>query len=273
MWNDYAVFPKLANRISEDKAQTIFFEDYRPNLVYSLYNSSTDPQKPAEEVKLAYRLNQGSDYLYMPYSNVDALTGEKVDYLGGVISDKGNSYKEKIKGHWAEKEINILANQGIIDMSQFDVDREVTLMEAIKIMVNAKGYETYRLRGGDTLKFGDYKPEDSEYKYLQLAVYYGILENKPMDFDGEKKILREEMADMMVRLLRYENVASIKGIFTLSYNDKGEINPEHLGALALCTGLEIISGQDGKIRPKENATMAELALAVYKAMENIQPVR
>ncbi|MFT9495548.1 YcdB/YcdC domain-containing protein [Anaerosolibacter sp.] len=273
MWNDEAAFPNPADRIKEDKAQEIFFEDYGPNLIYTLYNSSSDPQKPVEEVKLVYRLNRDTAYMYMPYSNVDALTGEKIDYQGGVINSKGNSFKEKIKGHWAEKEMNILANQGIIDVSQFDMDKEITLMEVIKIMVNAKGYETYRLRGVDTLKFGNYQAEDSEYKYLQMAVLYGILENKSMVFDGEKKISREELANLMVRLLRYENVAKIQGIYTLPYSDKGEVNPEYLGAVALCTGLEIINGQDGKIRPKDNATMVEMAIAVYKAMENIRPIR
>jgi hypothetical protein len=209
----------------------------------------------------------------MPFTNVDALTGEKVGYNGEIISNKEGSLKERVKGHWAEKEINILANQGIIDMNQFDMDREITLMEAIKIMVNAKGYDAYRLRGAEELKFGAYKPEDSEYKYLQMAVNYGIIENKTMTFDGGKKVSREEMAELLIKLLRYDKLAKSKGIYTLPYDDRGEVSPERFGAVALCTGLEIMGGRDGKIRPKDNATMIEMAVAVYKALENIQPAR
>ncbi len=271
MWNDEAKFPSTAGVIGQDKARATFFEDHGPKLVYTLFNSSKDPKNPAEEVRLVYRLNR--EMTYSPFTNVDAVTGEKVDYNGEIIRGKESSFKERVKGHWAEKEINILANQGIIDINQFDMDREITLLEAVKMMVNGKGYETYRLRGMEPLKFSTYKPEDSEYKYLQMAVHYGIMENKTMSFDGERKISREEMAELLIKLLRYEKLARAKGIYTLAFDDQGEVSPERLGAVALCTGLEIMGGRDGKIRPKDSATMVEMAVAVYKALENIQPGR
>lgn len=267
-WDENVEFPAAQGALSKDDAKQAYFNLFGPELIYLSVNSSKDESKPENEIKLVYRLKSDDPYFIQP--SIDAFTGKFVDFTGDDSNKSMEAFKQAIKGNWAEKELGILAFQGIIDVSSFKPDQEVSKLDAIKILVNAKGYETYNLTDSDSLKFSNISKDDQNYKYLQMAVKYGIIDNSEGEFKGDEKITREEMAELLVKLLKYNRLAKAQDIFTLSFTDAKEISPDKFGFVAIGKGLGIFNGSDGKFRPKDKVTGAELAVAVYKALGTLK---
>jgi hypothetical protein len=74
----------------------------------------------------------------IPY--IDAVTGVFLDYNGRAVPEQDASgFEAAISGHWVERTAKLLAQQGIIDTVAFSPDEPITRMEAIKMMVKARG--------------------------------------------------------------------------------------------------------------------------------------
>lgn len=260
-WNNDLKFPGLQGVISKEDAKQQYFKVFIPELAYQLVNKGSDPEKKDYEVKLVYRLKPSSGY--MPLT-VDAFTGKSMDFTVETVNQL-KKFKEEIKGHWGEKEFEVLLTNGLIDINTFKPDTEITRMEAIKILLKSKGYSYYSSTKQD-LKFTNVSSNSKDYKYIQTAVMFGLIENTESEFNGDEKITREEMAELFVKLIKYDRLAKSKKIFNLSYSDTGEISPERYGYVAIGTGLELFSGDNGKFMPKSNTTMAEFAITVYKLL-------
>ncbi|AOT70190.1 S-layer homology domain-containing protein [Geosporobacter ferrireducens] len=269
-WNEDLIFQTAQGAIGSDAALKMYLENHEPQLIYTMFDMSENPENPNLQTKLVYRL-KAKNTAY-PFVQMDAFTGKFVDYNGEEIKENGSEFKDKIKGHWAEKELSVLASQGIIDAKTFDPDKKITRMEAIKMLISARG-RVYMTQEAEDLKFTNISKSDTNYRELQMAVRYGLLENKTVEFDGEAVITREEMAVLLVRLMQMENLAKIKDIYILPFKDADKVSPDKIGYIALCKGLELVGGSDGLFRPQEEATMAELAAAVYKGLNSIRNLR
>lgn len=267
-WDDID-FPSEQNVITVDEARNIYIGLNEPELAYTLINTSPDPEKAEMSVKLVYRLKSVEPYFLGGY--IDAFSGNILNYAGEE-TDKGQAgFKESIKGHWAEKELSILAYQRIFDIKDFKPDKEVTRLDAVKMLVNAKGYRYYTPDDtADDLKFTNISKNDANYRYLKMAVKYGVIENAAVEFKGDEKITREDMAVMLVKLLGYEKLAKAVDIFTLDFSDAGDISPDKKGYVAIGKGLKIIDGYNGKFRPRDIVTLPEFAVAIYKALGSIK---
>lgn len=270
VWDDTVAFPKAQGIISRDDAMEAFFKINKPKLFYAMINKSQDYTNPDMEIKLCYRLE--ADPQYYSAGNIDAFTGRIVNYDGQEISKIDNTFKDKIKGSPYEKELKILASQGIIDTKDFDPNREITKMDLVKMLVNARGYRPYAVNQSQDLKFTNIKKDDENYKYLQLAVMYKIIEDNGGEFRDKDKVTREQLAEAMVKLVQYDKLAGAKGIFTLPYTDAKLVSSDKVGYVAIAKGLGIMDGNNGKFRPKDNAKMVELAAAVYHAMGSLRDI-
>ena len=58
------------------------------------------------------------------------------------------------------------------------------------------------------LKFSNIAKSDANYKYLQMAVSYGIMENSDGEFIGDKLVTREELAKTLVKFTNYSKLGS-----------------------------------------------------------------
>lgn len=265
-WDEDVEFPEAKGTIGADKAEEIYFNFSKPELLYSRINKNNDHSNPDFETKLVYRLTPTQ---YMT-GNIDAFTGKFLDHSGNEVGEAGDAFKERIQGHKDEKKLSILASQGIIDPKEFELEKKITLEKAIEMLVNAKGYNTYLAREVKELKFSNVGKEDSNYKYLQLAIRYGILDNENIEFKGQDKVTREELAQMITKLLGYDRIGKKKDIFRLSFADAHNVDEEKVGYVAISEGLEIIEVKDNKFRPKDSATMGETAVAIYNALTDIR---
>ena len=270
-WDEDLVFPDGNAAITEEEAQEILFGVYEPELAYTAIRKIQDGSVNDMEIKLVYRL-QSTTASYS-LENIDALTGRFINDLGEKANEPARGFEQKIKGHWAEKELSILASQGVIDAEAFQADQSITVIAFIKMLVRAKGYHDYIGGNEETLKFQNITKENENYRYLQLAVEYGFIENKEGIFKAEAKITREEMIEKLVKFLGYDRLAKAKDLFVLNFEDSADVSAERIGYVAIGKGLDIVGESNGYFRPKDNATMAEAAAAVYKVLDSTKAVR
>ncbi|WFD09278.1 YcdB/YcdC domain-containing protein [Tepidibacter hydrothermalis] len=264
-WNEDINFSSNEKLIDKDKAKDIYFDNHNIKLKYERirYDKKIGDKG---EVTLLYDLEplKGKYDFY----SLDAVSGKFIDYDGNEIIKEENNYKDKIKGHWAEKELSILNDSGIIDLKDFEDNKEITKMDAVKMLVNSRGYYPNYSDENIELKFKDISKESEDYYYIQLAVEYNLIENKEENFNLNSKLTREEMTKMIVKLIDKDKMANMKGIYSLGFKDEQNIEEDYKGYVAACKGLGIITGNDGNFRPKDNATMIEMAISIYKALSN-----
>lgn len=262
VWDDNVTVPDPKNIITADDADNILFENNKPEAYYIVINKSSDYSKPDYEVKLVYGL--ADQYMYD--ISIDAFTGKFLNSYGEEVDDNIDAFIQNIKGSEFEKELSILAYGGIIDTKNFDMKKQATNMDLIKMLVNAKGYQPYLLNSAADLKFSGAVKGEPNYKYLQMAVIYGIIDNEEGSFDPNGLVTREQVLKSIVKLMGYDKVAKCSGIFSLSFDDAKDITPENIGYVAIAQGFGIISSGTGKLEPKSNINMTELAVDVYRSL-------
>jgi hypothetical protein len=278
-WNEEIIFPSQEGVLSIEKAKDIFFYYYQPELMYGRFLSNPEEvanreEGPNYETKLIYRLIPKSPQVET-YRLMDALSGKLIDYKGRPLSiDEDHAFDRQIKDHWIERYARILGDQDILDKTTFKPDHTITKLEAVKMLVKAKGIDRYNLAkeevdAGSKVKFSDIPEDSDDYRYIQMAIRYGMIDNQEGLFNGKAVISREELAVMIVRMLGYDELAKAKDIFILSFIDKNQITPDRVGYIAICKGLGII-GENGSFRPKDQATMAEMAMMVYRSLDKLQ---
>lgn len=267
-WDKDIKFPEVKNVISKEDASEILFNKYKPVLVYTQIDKSNNPEKLELEVKLAYKLSD-SNGLY-DYTNIDAFTGKFISYSGENIDQNIGLFKAIIKDSKAEKELSILASRGLIETIDFKLDKKVTQIDLIKMLVNARGYRPYMMEKTADLRFSNIAKDDANYKYLQMAISYGIMENSDGEFIGEKLVTREELAKILVKFTNYSKLAQHSELFKCNYGDAGKIGKDNLGYIAIAEAFGFIQIENNEVKPKDNSTMEQLAIGVYNALNNLR---
>ncbi len=270
-WSTTINFPKAVGIINKEKAEELFFKEFDIKLTYSRYNEKVNQNDYLPKHRIVYTLEHKQKQ--NGSRNIDAFSGKLLNYEGYELDAVQSDFYETIKGNPAEKELSILAFQNIIDTGSFKPDREITYMEILRMLVNAKGYRPYATRDQLELQFKNVDKKSENYPYLLEAVRYGIIENKPVEIKLDAKVTREQMAEWIVKLLKYEKLAKVKDIFVLNFKDSDMISGELKGHVAIVKGLGIIDGSPEMFRPKENLKMQEAALIVYRALDSMREIK
>lgn len=282
-WEDGLKFPSLEKKISEKDALNNFLQKYDTKLTYNLVNTSKDANKPKFEPKLVYAIDY---YGNRQVFDVDAFNGKFVSYDGEEVNETIGIFMNDIKSSKYEKELSILAYKGLLNTKDFKLNKEVTQIDLIKALVDAKGFRPYVMMYNSPTKDATVQPEAStpveelkiqgvtkgteDYKYLQMAVSYGIIDNEEVEFKGDTKVTREEMAKILIRFINYQKVAECGDIFKANFNDSDKLSKGYLGYIALAQGFGLVQLDNGNFNPKNISTMEELALGIYKSLNNIR---
>lgn len=271
-WDDSIAFPKPASSIDSSKAKETYYNKYNPLLKYMLINTNSDPKSIKNELKLTY-------YLEPTNSFVDAFDSKILnDYDGEEIKFDISDFLNEVKGSKAEKEITILAYKGLIDTKGFKLKKEVKYMDLVKTLVDALGYTPYIINTEMTKSSQSDAKEDSAGSpnqaalsnddYLAMAKYYGIIDENLNNFDIEAPVSREEMCKALIKFLQYEKIANCSDIFSLNSADAKDVSKENYGYVTLAKGLNLIDLENDKINPKKTATSEDLALGLFRALQN-----
>jgi len=262
-WDDIQL-PKSTPQLSKEQATAKYIDAQNVKLQYQTIYPNSNEAKP--EVKLIYSImpkELGSQY-------IDANDGSFLDYNGTPVKakkEKQADTRELIKNHANAKELTIMYESDVLDLDNYKLTDSITKNEAIKMMVLARGYYAYSGVEIGKLNFTDVKEDDPYYQYIQTAVGNRMIENKAEAFNGEKILTREELAAMIISMTYLNPVAEAKNIFVLPLQDANNINPVLIGHVALAYGLDIIKASGDSFLPKDNITLAEAAVAIYRMME------
>lgn len=281
-WEDGLKFPSLQKKISEKDALNNFLQKYNTKLTYNLVNTSKDPNKLKFESKLIYAIDYGTRQVL----DVDAFNGKFVSYDGEEVNENIQLFMNDIKSSKYEKELSILAYKGLLNTKDFKLNKEVTQIDLIKSLVDAKGFRPYVMMNESPKQDSNVKANASapveelkiigvtkgteDYKYLQMAVSYGIIDNEELEFKGDTKVTREEMAKILIRFINYHKVMECGDIFKANFKDADKLSKGYLGYVALAEGFGLVQLDNGNFNPKNISTMEELSLGIYKSLNKIR---
>ena len=182
-------------------------------------------------------------------SEIDVFTGEKYDPYKNTENTE-YEYSD-LKGHWAEEKINKLAEIQIgFDGETFNPDGALSQYDLLRLFAAGIYYKSY-------LGFGE------EELYTNL-IYEDVISESEKNPKGEVK--REDAFVYMVRMDGIEKVAKLDGIFKVEYKDGHLLSKGKIGYPAILTGMGIITGNGGKLRPQETITRAEAMVMLYNYM-------
>lgn len=271
-WDKDIAFPDPSKSISDVNAKAAYFAKYKPTLNYILLNTSSDTKNYTPELKLVYSLERNDVY-------IDSFNGKILNsYDGEEVKFDISEFLNEIKGSKAEKEIKILAYKGLIDTDNFKLNAQVKNIDLIKTLVDALGYNPYIVTNTSMASF-DAKREAgsadigetrlSDEDYLKMASYYGLIAEDTDKLDLNANVTKENMTKALVKFLQYDKIAQIPDIYALNFKDAKSISKENTGYIALAKGLNLVSlDKNNKFNPKSIVTKEELALSLYRTLQN-----
>lgn len=169
-----------------------------------------------------------------------------------------------IKNHWAEKEINNLAERGVIQGypdGKFMPDKTTTRAEFMT-MVN----KAFQFTEPAEINFSDVKAGAWYEDAVKAAKKAGYISGYP---DGtmqpDKNITRQEVASIMLILNNLVANATAADVF----KDSASIPSWSKGAVGAVLEAKIMAGYpDNTFRALQNITRAEVAVILYKNMDS-----
>lgn len=274
-WQEAVNFPAPQNVITQNQAEDILMSYNDVELAYMNFNKSNDFRNPEFETKIIYRLFPKKPHFGM-HMLMDATTGKPIDYSGQELPDLDfGDFDALIKDHWVERSAKLLAQQGIVEPAGFKPDEAITKIDAVKMLVKTRGMHNNfpfatKDEAEDKISFSDVREDSDDYRYIQQAIRFGIIDNKAGAFNGDAKVTREQLAVMLVKAMNYDDLAKASEIFKLDYRDQASVSKDLIGFVAISKGLDLVRAEvDNNFRPKDNATMAETADMIFKSMAHM----
>ena len=84
----------------------------------------------------------------------------------------------------------------------------------------------------------------------------------------DSNLTREDAVKFIIRSLKYDKVAAIKGIYKCDFKDLTKINPDLIGSVTIAKGLKIINGDgEGYFNPTDKLTRAETASLICNYLQ------
>ena len=180
---------------------------------------------------------------------IDAYSGE--EYLGNMrVPANVYSYTD-LDGHWIKEKAEKLAEVQIgFEGKKLNPSDAITQYDLLRLFAAGIRYRSYL----------DYTEEEL-YRILESEGIFDISEKSP-----ESLVTREDAFVYMVKLDGLDKVARLNGIFKVEYEDENLISYDKIGYPAILTGMGIICGNGGKLRPQDFITRAEAVSMVYNYM-------
>ena len=171
-----------------------------------------------------------------------------------------------ISGHWAEKEINFLANKKIIngfEDNRFLPEEPISREQFVKILVTAFSLPSFEYNNS----FYDIPSDRWSAVYVSSAEKTGVVNGNGNGlFEPERKINRQELCTMLGRCLEYKGV-KISDNKVLPFIDDNETSDYARKYIAFLLDNKVVNGVGNNMfEPNGDATRAMAAKIVYGAL-------
>lgn len=250
--------PSADHKIDVTKAYDILFGTVGIQLQYVSKPADSEskvvspiPYGGSSDVVLAYVINPQKP------ANIDANTGKLLGYNGEVYTEYTPIVYNDIQGATGENQIKVLAQYGIaLPGENFKPQQKVTQKEFLYLLAKSTSYYL-------NVSLTDPKSEDALYNYLQGE---GII--KETEKAPTASVTKEEAVKYIIRALKCEKIADIKGIYALPFIDKDKIDPMLRGYIAIAYGLNIIDVNNGIVNPKGELSREQAVIMLYNFLNN-----
>lgn len=234
-----AKFPAVQGLIAGEKAHSIFIGAAPMKLRY-VY-TGMDYAHP--EVHLVY-LPDIKDGFYM----LDAKNGAKLNGEGNALTKQSSAfYFKDISGHYAEKEISLLGQAGIMGeyVDSFHPEEKITMRSLLMAMLNARQ--------------GVYGSPLKDEELVNRCKQEGWITETPQ---LNAPVTREQLASFMLSYLKIDYLQDVKGIFQVPYQDAKTMSSQTYATAAINWGLGIIRSDGKNFNAEHQVTRAEAAAAL-----------
>jgi len=170
---------------------------------------------------------------------------------------------------WAGRQIEVMAAKGAIvgkEAGIFAPNDQVTRAEFTKMLIRALNLEN----GLAEQQFNDVSTNDWFGPYVAAAAEKGIIKGRTAnEFSPKATITRAEIAAMLARAIEVANgvkASEVDSSILDKFKDAGDIHASLKEGVAFAASKGLIIGNNGKLSPKANATRAEAAVMIYRAI-------
>ncbi|MBB6693256.1 S-layer homology domain-containing protein [Cohnella xylanilytica] len=254
---------------------------------FSLKLGGVDVEKFAQPVVIQFPVNaEGLDSELLSVARIESngsLSFQGGDVNGSVIVEPRYSFssyvvvENKVSFNdiasvqsWAGRQIEVIAAKGAIQgkaAGVFAPKDNITRGEFAKILVTALNLDN---ADATSDKFSDVKSTDWFAPYVAVAAEKGIINGRSATtFDPTATITRAELSTMIARALKtVKGIEDVKDVDVAlaGFSDAGKIISSLKAGAALAASKNIVIGDGGKFRPNDNATRAEAAVIIYRAI-------
>lgn len=258
-------FVRIVNGVKYvDNGISISF-DAKNNLVTSYNLTFTDAEFTDPKNVIGSKAAYEKIIEYAPISPIYIRCGEKykkavslekrsveLDALSGKIKNESTASEylySDIAGHWAE--------EAATKLSEIQIGFAGGLLEPDKRMTQE---EFLRLAASAII--GQYYGKNATEEFYEMLIRDKLVSEGEKAPDAE--ITREDAFVYVVRMAGYERVAKLTNIYKVSYADQSLLSEDRIGYAAILSGLSVICGDGGNLRPKDALTRAEAMVLVYK---------
>ena len=218
-----------------------------------------DKLKSEKDIKLYYiptvsdKEKTYYDKAVLGYSCGEVANTEIDAFSGNIIKNENEeenkiSYSD-ISGHFAEYAINTLAKYGIgFEGEKFEPSKTITTEEFVVLLT-----ATFKRNDAIILRANaDYNSE------IEMAKRYGILKESGKDL--KTPLTRENAAIYLIRMMGFEEVAELQGIYNSPFSDV----MQNIGHISILGAMGVFKGdENNNFNPYNNLTKAEAALVIY----------
>ncbi|NLV20839.1 MAG: hypothetical protein GXY49_02455 [Syntrophomonadaceae bacterium] len=246
-------FPDPGKVMGMDQANVKYLQNQPLTLQYKLIYPQINVRSEAlGEYKLVY--SPRAEVTARQSDIIDANTGELLNWDGTPVADslQPRAFTD-IAGHFAEKEISMLGQAGIMTEygNTFRPQEQISLVTMLRVMIMAQnGY--YNLN------------QMSDEEIIDQAVRNKWLKEK---MQTDTVMTTGLLAQMMVRMLDIEYVAQMPSpALQAPYRDFKSLNEDLKGCAALCWGLGIIKGDGVNFNASHQTTRGEAAAVLVRTL-------
>ncbi len=200
-----------------------------------------------------------------PFDFTSKIYGSMTLYAQWIPASQAQTFTDLGGYPWAKDAIYNLFYQGIINgtsATTYAPGKNITRADFITLIVRAFGFKV-----DFSENFADVPTNAYYYNAVGIAKELGIATGVSKDrFNPTAPITRQ---DIMVIIKRATEKAGINLTSTSypAFSDISAVSAYAVDAVNLLTQAEIITGTNGKINPKNNATRAEVAVILDRLLQ------
>ena len=183
-------------------------------------------------------------------------------------------YTDMEENHWAYQSIKFLTEVGVVvgyPDGTYKPDIPVTRAEFASMAIKALGQESASVT--QEINFSDITPDFWAYNIIQKAVYFDLIpDSKGESYRPFDSVTRAEALNIAVNALTTNQISQEKAddIIAKSYEDYTQMPAWFLMAAAKAHILDLVvvmPGHEGKMEANRPANRAEVAMILYKMMQ------